>query len=60
MNTKSICFTARVLRKQDNLPRYIVVKPEYVGGRTRAFSADVMLNDAGPFKRTEPALGQGL
>ena len=51
MAMESVSFTARVLRKEEFLPRYIVVKPEYVGGRTHAFPADVMLNDAGPFRR---------
>lgn len=47
MAMEPISFAARVLRKEEFLPRYIVVKAEYVRGRTRAFPADVMLNDAG-------------
>jgi hypothetical protein len=48
-----------VLRKEEFLPRYIVVKPDYVLGRTRAFAADVMLNDAGPFRRNIRPWGKG-
>lgn len=59
MNKASISFSARILRKKDILPRYIVVKPEDVRGRTRAFPADVMLNDAGPFRRNIRPWGKG-
>lgn len=52
-------FSARVLRKQDFLPRYIVVKPEYVPGRTSAFLAEVLLNEAGPFARNIRPWGKG-
>lgn len=52
-------FSARVLRKEEFLPRYIVVKPEHVRGRTGAFPADVMLNDAGPFLRNIRPWGKG-
>ena len=52
-------FSARILRKESFLPRYIVVKPEHVGGRTAAFAADVMLNEAGPFRRTIRPWGKG-
>ena len=51
MKRVTIRFPARVLRKQDDLPRYIVVKAEHVDGRTAAFPADVMLNEIGPFAR---------
>jgi hypothetical protein len=51
MSQSKTKFKARILRKQLDLPRYVVVKPEYVGGRTHAFLAEVMLNDAGPFER---------
>ena len=51
MDQGSVSFSARILRKEDFLPRYVVVKPEYVPGRTRAFPADVMLNEVGPFAR---------
>lgn len=59
MDEAAVSFSARVLRKEDFLPRYIVVKPEYVRGRTRSFPADVMLNDAGPFQRNIRPWGKG-
>ena len=46
-----IVFSTRILRKQDNLPRYIIVKPEHVLGRDEAFEALVQLNGCPPFKR---------
>lgn len=52
-------FRSRILRKQDTLPRYMVIKPEYVMGRTKAFVADVMLNDSGPFERNIRPWGKG-
>jgi hypothetical protein len=52
-------FRARILRKQEDLPRYVVVKPEYVGGRIHSFPAEVMLNDAGPFVRNIHPWGKG-
>ena len=52
-------FNARILRKEAFLPRYIVVKPEHVRGRTGAFPARVMLNDAGPFERNIRPWGKG-
>lgn len=54
-----VSFPARILRKEDFLPRYVVVKPEYVAGRTAAFPADVFLNDAGPFARNIRPWGKG-
>jgi hypothetical protein len=54
-----VIFTARILRKEAFLPRYIVVKPDYVSGRTRTFPAEVMLNDAGPFRRNIHPWGKG-
>lgn len=59
MIMEPVSFPARVLRKEEFLPRYIVVKPEYVRGHTRAFPADVMLNKAGPFKRNIRPWGKG-
>ncbi len=59
MNKKEISFSTRILRKQDDLPRYIVVKPEYVSGQTAAFAADIMLNDVGPFERNIRPWGKG-
>jgi hypothetical protein len=54
-----ITFHARVLRKQNNLPRYVVVATEHLPGRTKPFSAEVMLNDAGPFSRNIHPWGKG-
>jgi hypothetical protein len=59
MDSASVSFSARVLRKEEFLPRYIVVKPEYVGARTGAFHADVTLNGAGPFRRNVRPWGKG-
>ena len=59
MSNAPVSFSTRILRKEDFLPRYIVVKPEHVKGRTRAFQADVMLNDAGPFRRNIRPWGKG-
>jgi hypothetical protein len=52
-------FRTRILRKQAALPRYVVVKPEYVMGRTQAFPVTVMLNDSGPFERNIRPWGKG-
>lgn len=46
-----IRFHARILRKQADLPRYIVVKPEHVPGYANAFPAYVTLNNSPPFER---------
>ncbi len=59
MKREEIRFSARILRKQQDLPRYIVVKSEYVNGRSGAFAADVMLNKAGPFARNIRPWGKG-
>jgi hypothetical protein len=59
MGSGEVSFRARILRKQSDLPRYVVVKPEHVGGRTRSFLADAMLNDIGPFKRNIRPWGKG-
>ena len=59
MPNPEIQFPARILRKQDGLPRYIVVKPEHVGGRVKAFPAKVMLDEAGPFVRNIRPWGKG-
>ncbi len=59
MSTDKIRFSARILRKQEGLPRYVVVKSKYVSGRTTAFVADVMLNNAGPFERNIRSWGKG-
>jgi len=59
MDKSGVTFFARILRKEDFLPRYVVVKPEHVSGLTDAFSADIMLNDAGPFVRNIRPWGKG-
>ncbi|MEM1264902.1 MAG: hypothetical protein AAGI50_02690 [Pseudomonadota bacterium] len=56
---QAVTFTARVLRKQDDLPRYIVVMPEHVAGRTTSFKAEICLNGRGPFPRTVRPWGKG-
>lgn len=59
MERTEIVFSARVLRKRDDLPSYIVVNAKHVEGRSNAFSADVMLNEAGPFARNIRPWGKG-
>ena len=56
---KCFTFTARILRKQVFLPRYVVVKPEFVRGRTGSFAALVSLNGSAPFARTIHPWGKG-
>ncbi len=51
MERPVITFAARILRKQIDLPRYVVVKPEHVGGRSKPFRASVRLNGSPPFER---------
>ena len=47
-----ITFTATVMRKQDDLPRYVIVSPDDVPeGAENAFQAVVSLNDGPPFLR---------
>jgi hypothetical protein len=52
-------FRARILRKQPGLPRYIVIKPEHVPGRTKSFPAKILLNQSGPFERNIHPWGKG-
>lgn len=59
MSKQPICFEARILRKQPDLPRYIVVKPEHVNGRTGSFPAMVSLNRSSPFARNIRPWGKG-
>ena len=54
-----IHFSARILRKQADLPRYIVVKPEHAAGRNTAFAAMVSLNGSPPFERNIRPWGTG-
>lgn len=59
MHDAEIVFPSRILRKQDSLPRYVVVKPEHVCGRAVAFLALVSLNGAPPFERNIRPWGKG-
>lgn len=59
MDANAIEFKTRILRKQSDLPRYVVVKPEILGGRTEGFAADVTLNGTGPFPRNIRRWGKG-
>lgn len=59
MTHERIVFRTRILRKQPDLPRYVVVQPDHVQGRSRSFPADVFLNDAGPFRRNVHPWGKG-
>ena len=59
MTSEPITFRARILRKQAGLPRYVVVQPEHVPGRTKSFPAEILLNDAGPFLRNVHPWGKG-
>lgn len=54
-----IKFRARVLRKMEKLPRYIVIEAKHVLGRTQAFGADVRLNGSAPFARNIRPWGKG-
>lgn len=60
MNEKAeaIKFKTRILRKQDFLPRYIVVNPKHFSASGKAFVAKVMLNDVGPFERNVKPWGR--
>lgn len=59
MSQPTISFPARILRKQDFLPRYIVVRSEHVSGHNAAFGAQVTLNDGPPFQRNIRPWGKG-
>ena len=59
MNDGAITFSARILRKQPNLPRYVVVKPDYVKGHTRSFRAMVRLNGSPALERNIRPWGRG-
>ena len=59
MRQSEIVFSSRILRKQADLPRYIVVNPEHVPGRTGSFPALVSLNGSSPFERNIRPWGKG-
>ena len=52
-------FAARVLRKSDALPRYVVIKPEHLPDRREGFRALIRLGGAGPFERNIRPWGKG-
>ncbi len=52
-------FTARILRKRDDLPRYIVIPADQTDGRRTAFIAEVSLNDRTGFERNIRPWGKG-
>lgn len=55
----SVTFATRVLRKQDSLPRYIVVRAEHASREGVAYPAMVLLNGTGPFPRNIRPWGKG-
>lgn len=59
MSEPEIVFSARILRKQADLPRYIVVAPEYLPGYSNAFPAFVSMNGSPPFERNIRPWGKG-
>ncbi len=59
MNEPTIEFSTRILRKQPDLPRYVVVGPEHVRGREKSFAAMVSLNGSAPFERNIRPWGKG-
>ena len=59
MRPDKVSFSTRILRKQEDLPRYVVVEPEYVADRTGPFTARVLLNNVGPFERNIRPWGKG-
>ena len=59
MSTAPIKFTTRILRKQDDLPRYLVIQPDLLDVRDAAFAADVSLNGCPSFERNIRPWGKG-
>jgi hypothetical protein len=59
MDDREISFNARILRKQPDSPRYVVVPPEHLRGRESAFQAEVYLGTEGPFPRNVRPWGTG-
>lgn len=51
MPKESTSFSARIMRKQPDLPRYVVVDPDHVAGRQSSFAAKVSLNGCPEFER---------
>jgi hypothetical protein len=59
MPQETTSFSARILRKQPDLPRYVVVDPDHVAGRQSAFAAKVSLNGCPEFERNVRPWGKG-
>lgn len=59
VSKQPIIFTARILRKQPDLPHYVVVRPECLVGRTETFSAKINLNGSLFFARNVRPWGKG-
>ncbi|WP_133487801.1 DUF1905 domain-containing protein [Aliiroseovarius marinus] len=59
MTQGAISFDAVILRKQDDLPRYILVKPEIARAFSGSFDAQITLNDCAPFHRRIHPWGKG-
>lgn len=54
-----LTFTARITRKQPDLPRFVVVPAAIVADRSGAFDAMVSLNGQPPFPRRIHPWGKG-
>lgn len=52
-------FRSRILRKQADLPRYIVVKPQHACDHDKSFPALVTLNGSARFERNVRPWGKG-
>ncbi|MCJ7420527.1 hypothetical protein [Sphingomicrobium astaxanthinifaciens] len=59
MEKPRIEFSARILRKRTDLPRYIVIKPEDLLGAKQAFEALISLNGTPQFKGNIRPWGKG-
>ncbi|SMR71217.1 hypothetical protein SAMN04488030_0844 [Aliiroseovarius halocynthiae] len=59
MTQTAIRFEAVILRKQDDLPRYIIIKPEIARAFSGSFDAQVSLNDGQLFHRRIHPWGKG-
>jgi hypothetical protein len=53
-------FDAKILRKQSNLPRYVIVPATHLSGRVTAFEAMVSLNGGKPVLRNIRPWGKGV
>ena len=57
--SRAFRFQATILRKQEDLPRYVIVEPELVAGRDGSFDAKVTLNGHAAFDRRIHPWGKG-